>query len=303
MGQKFKEWKLKKLKRSAHAQVARDKNFRKRALCVYDVTVIGVCSQTFHWLGIRRRFFQRIFPFIMSWRQRLLSLCGCFVVLAQVRKRFLSCEQVYLRWLNEEFFVLKSPHLVQHLNWRKDPFLIHYNCLWFCVLVSPLFEKAARIDKARSDHVKRTALGKETTLKCVYTGNPPPEVHWTKNGKRLGDKCTFCVQKVENLNGVSALRVTPFRDSDFGEYKCKARNKLGFGHIKIKLQEDKTKSKFYVAWCCLRRRSGLRLAPRTFVRGLVRVCPSVFWGGRGEALNRVLHGEAPLRGPYPYPFI
>ena len=112
--------------------------------------------------------------------------------------------------------------------------------------MSPKPQKA-RIDKSRSDLVKTTPLGKEATLKCVYTGNPPPEVHWSKNGKKLDTNCKYCVQKVENLNGVSALRVTPYRDTDFGGYKCKARNKLGFGHITLKLHEDKTKSKFCVA--------------------------------------------------------
>lgn len=92
--------------------------------------------------------------------------------------------------------------------------------------------------------MKETPLGEETTLKCFYEGQPPPEVFWTKGKKMLGKKCTFCVQKVENLHGVSTLRVTPYRDTDFGDYKCKARNKLGFQHITIKLHEDKTKSKF-----------------------------------------------------------
>lgn len=111
------------------------------------------------------------------------------------------------------------------------------------MLVSPKVEKA-RIDKSRSDHVKTTPLGKEATLNCVYTGNPPPKVHWTKDGKKLDTNCKYCVQKVENMDGVSALRVTPYRDIDFGDYKCRARNRLGFGDITIKLQEDKTKSKF-----------------------------------------------------------
>ena len=111
--------------------------------------------------------------------------------------------------------------------------------------MSPKVEKA-RIDKSRSDHVKTTPLGKEVTLNCVYTGNPPPKVHWTKDGKKLDTNCKYCVQKVENMDGVSALRVTPYRDIDFGDYKCRARNRLGFGDITIKLQEDKTKSKFCV---------------------------------------------------------
>ena len=115
----------------------------------------------------------------------------------------------------------------------------------FTSLVSPFFEKAARINKVRSDQVKRTPLGKETVLKCFYEGHPPPEVFWTKGKKMLDDKCTLCVHKVENLQGVSTLRVTPYRDTDFGDFKCKARNKLGFQRIMIKLREDKTKSKFF----------------------------------------------------------
>ena len=111
--------------------------------------------------------------------------------------------------------------------------------------MSPKVEKA-RIDKSRSDHVKTTPLGNEATLNCVYIGNPPPKVHWTKDGKKLDTNCKYCVQKVENVDGVSALRVTPYRDIDFGDYKCRARNRLGFGDITIKLQEDKTKSKFCV---------------------------------------------------------
>ncbi|CAH3172258.1 unnamed protein product [Porites lobata] len=116
--------------------------------------------------------------------------------------------------------------------------------LWmYCFLspVSPKVEKA-RIDKSRSDRVKTTPLGKDATLNCVYTGNPPPKVHWTKDGKKLDTNCKYCVQKVENMDGVSTLRVTPYRDIDFGDYKCRARNRLGFGDITIKLQEDKTKN-------------------------------------------------------------
>ena len=64
-----------------------------------------------------------------------------------------------------------------------------------------------------------------------------------KGKKMLGDKCALCVQKVEHQHGVSTLRVTPFRDTDFGDYNCKVKNKLGFQHIMIKLHEDKNKSK------------------------------------------------------------
>ena len=129
---------------------------------------------------------------------------------------------------------------------RAGPVLKQY-C--FIILASPSFDKAARINKAKSDHVKKTPVGHETTLKCFYEGQPPPEVFWTKEKVKLGDKCELCVQKVEQQHGVSTLRVTPFRDADFGDYKCKARNKLGFQHIMIKLLEDKSKSKLSGFFC------------------------------------------------------
>lgn len=121
--------------------------------------------------------------------------------------------------------------------------------LCFIILASPSFEKAARINKVKSDQVKKTPVGQETTLKCFFEGQPPPQVFWTKGKTMLGDKCTLCVHKVEHQQGVSTLRVTPFRDVDYGDYKCKARNKLGFQHILIKLREDKSKSKLSISFC------------------------------------------------------
>jgi len=130
--------------------------------------------------------------------------------------------------------------LVKKLDYQRGGSVLKQ--LRFIILASPSFEKAARINKVKSDHVKKTPLGQEITLKCFFEGQPPPEVFWTKGKKMLGDKCKLCLQKVEHQHGVSTLRVTPFRDADFGDYKCKARNKLGFQHIMIKLREDKSKS-------------------------------------------------------------
>ena len=129
----------------------------------------------------------------------------------------------------------------------------------FVVLPSQM---PARIIKASSDHIKVAPLGKGTFLNCVYSGNPAPEVYWTKNGKRLDNKCAFCVHKVQHFYRKSTLRVTPYRDTDFGGYKCRARNKLGFGDITIKLEEDKSQSKFCVVWHMLSIH-----VPRTWVYG------------------------------------
>lgn len=112
---------------------------------------------------------------------------------------------------------------------------------WRFISVLPS-QMPARIIKASSDHIKVAPLGKGTFLNCVYSGNPAPEVYWTKNGKRLDNKCAFCVHKVQHFYRKSTLRVTPYRDTDFGGYKCRARNKLGFGDITIKLEEDKSQN-------------------------------------------------------------
>lgn len=116
--------------------------------------------------------------------------------------------------------------------------------LWISCSLRPasLFQMPARIVKAKSDGTKMAQLGKETSLTCVYTGNPAPLVIWTKNGKKLDEKCAYCVHEVKHSYRKSTLRVTPYRDTDFGEYMCKARNHLGFGDITIKLEEDKSQN-------------------------------------------------------------
>ena len=190
---------------------------------------------------------------VVSWKQLFLSLCGHCAVLRQVRKIiFLLLWVLVIKKTKKHRF--EHRYEVNHGQSIEKNSLGSVLCWWkyftsseeaqlcFLILASPFFEKAARINKVKSDHVKRTPLGQEITLKCFYEGQPPPEVFWTKGKKMLGDKCKQCLQKVEHQPGVSTLRVTPFRDVDFGDYKCKARNKLGFQHIMIKLREDKSKS-------------------------------------------------------------
>lgn len=138
----------------------------------------------------------------------------------------------------------KCVTLVKNVGYQRAGPVLKQLC--FIILASSYFGKAARIDKVKSDKVKKTPVGHETTLKCFYEGRPTPEVFWTKGKTMLDDKCTHCIQKVEHQEGVSTLRVTPFRDADYGDYKCKAKNKLGFQHVMIKLREDKSKSKLSI---------------------------------------------------------
>lgn len=83
-------------------------------------------------------------------------------------------------------------------------------------------------------------LGKEISLICVYIGNLVFLVIWIKNGKKLDEKCVYCVYEVKYFYRKSMLCVIFYCDIDFGEYMCKVRNYLGFGDIIIKFEEDKS---------------------------------------------------------------
>ena len=115
-----------------------------------------------------------------------------------------------------------------------------YQLYSFLSLTASSDEKPS-INKAKSPEVVEASLGRSAVLLCFYGGKPAPKISWSKDGKAVPEKCEHCTTHVSHSTpGVSRLRVTPFREEDFGSYTCKARNSVGFDQIKIKLhQEDK----------------------------------------------------------------
>ena len=61
------------------------------------------------------------------------------------------------------------------------------------------------------------AVGQNLTLTCNASGDPLPEVTWSKKGQTL---------RVFNVTG-PVLHLVNVTREDFGSYKCTAKNKVG----------------------------------------------------------------------------
>ncbi|GFR08100.1 twitchin, partial [Trichonephila clavata] len=83
--------------------------------------------------------------------------------------------------------------------------------------------------------------GESVTLKCTISGDPEPQVEWTKNGKALHSSKEI---SLKYKTGVATLSIEEVYPEDAGEYVCKATNSIGEVSTKCKLQvQGKSKDK------------------------------------------------------------
>ncbi|CAG7830656.1 unnamed protein product [Allacma fusca] len=72
----------------------------------------------------------------------------------------------------------------------------------------------------------RVRVGSIATFYCRVTGDPPPQVHWRKNGKKVSPAHSRIV--INNYGGVAMLRIEPIRHQrDDATYECMAENGVG----------------------------------------------------------------------------
>ncbi|XP_063908088.1 cell adhesion molecule Dscam1 isoform X3 [Zophobas morio] len=71
--------------------------------------------------------------------------------------------------------------------------------------------------------------GPMVSLKCVATGNPPPQFTWTLDGFPLPDHPRFLVGQYVTIQDdvISHVNVTNIKAEDGGEYTCTAHNSVG----------------------------------------------------------------------------
>lgn len=71
--------------------------------------------------------------------------------------------------------------------------------------------------------------GPQVSLKCVASGNPPPEISWLLDDSPVTNSRRFSVGKHLNLTGevTSYVNISRLRVEDGGEYTCIASNKVG----------------------------------------------------------------------------
>ncbi|GBN78554.1 Twitchin [Araneus ventricosus] len=84
--------------------------------------------------------------------------------------------------------------------------------------------------------------GEQVTLKCTVSGDPEPQVEWTKNGKILHSSKEISLKYKQ---GIATLTIEEVYPEDAGEYICKATNSMGTVSTKCKLQVSGTYSQNY----------------------------------------------------------
>ncbi|XP_055315262.1 cell adhesion molecule Dscam2 isoform X3 [Sitodiplosis mosellana] len=71
--------------------------------------------------------------------------------------------------------------------------------------------------------------GPTVSLKCVATGNPPPQFTWTLDGFPIPDSSRFLVGQYVTIHDdvISHVNITNVKEEDGGEYMCTAQNIIG----------------------------------------------------------------------------
>ncbi|XP_055312666.1 lachesin-like [Sitodiplosis mosellana] len=81
------------------------------------------------------------------------------------------------------------------------------------------------------------ALDYDIELECKIEGFPAPQVSWYKDGSQILNEGDYSITNTATINDVtnSVLRVITVESSQYGDYVCKASNKLGSSEAKINL--------------------------------------------------------------------
>lgn len=75
----------------------------------------------------------------------------------------------------------------------------------------------------------RLQPGSFVSMKCVASGNPKPEITWSRDGEIVmsSARLSLSIDYTGDGNIVSYVNVTNIRVQDGGEYRCSATNSVG----------------------------------------------------------------------------
>ena len=93
----------------------------------------------------------------------------------------------------------------------------------FSIILLSAFSDTPRITLAPRDH--KVKEGGIISFFCKASGNPAPEIHWLRNGKRLAGARRFIITDMPHG---SVLRIEPVRAGrDDATFTCVAVNGIG----------------------------------------------------------------------------
>lgn len=91
------------------------------------------------------------------------------------------------------------------------------------------------------------AIGYEVELICSVEAYPPPGITWMKGTKQLESADDYVIKTVGHANQitVSTLKLSKVEKHHFGDYICKANNKIGTSETRIVFYGKKSYSFYY----------------------------------------------------------
>ncbi|XP_048254393.1 hemicentin-2-like [Haliotis rufescens] len=95
--------------------------------------------------------------------------------------------------------------------------------------------------KAARSHVTKPK-GKKAKLECLVSGKPLPVVVWEKGEEEVKPDNRHSMETLKrgDFNRVMRLRIKKIRESDYGQYRCKAVNEFGMNTATIKLNAPRS---------------------------------------------------------------
>lgn len=81
------------------------------------------------------------------------------------------------------------------------------------------------------------AHGYSIDLECNVQSHPPSQIEWTKDGKVVHNDDEHQVSHFGTINDltVSKVKIVSVEKHHYGDYQCKATNKLGTAHARLNL--------------------------------------------------------------------
>ncbi|XP_063705703.1 lachesin-like isoform X2 [Culicoides brevitarsis] len=79
--------------------------------------------------------------------------------------------------------------------------------------------------------------GYSIDLECNVLAHPPSQIEWTKDGKILYNDNHYEISHLGIVNDLtlSKVRILSVENHNYGDYQCKATNKMGFAQSRINL--------------------------------------------------------------------
>ncbi|XP_015520669.1 limbic system-associated membrane protein isoform X1 [Neodiprion lecontei] len=109
--------------------------------------------------------------------------------------------------------------------------------------INVLIKHAPRVEV---EHKRiHAAVGTESEIKCTVHAYPMAEVVWIRNGMKITNGKNKSRIPISALEANYTLAISRTMEDDFGNYTCRATNKMGTANATVELTGTPAEAKFY----------------------------------------------------------